>query len=122
MHFSLKQIDFAQLYSSVPRRREIRAAPRLTRALPVNAHGSLEGPRRPLVLHRDERRLHAARLEARRVEDHLLAGLLELLDVVADDALVLHVEHARLGPFAAVAELDVADHGLELGFADVSGE
>src|SRR5512135_1753940 len=74
------------------------------------------------VLHRHERGLHFARFEARRIQNDLLAGLLELLDVVADDAAILDIEHTWLSPFAAIAELDIADHGVEAHAADIVGE
>src|SRR5215212_2009520 len=74
------------------------------------------------ALHRLERHLQVARLEALRMQDDLLAGLLELLDVVAGDALVLDEQDARLCPLAAVAELDVADDGLERVALQVVGE
>src|SRR5438309_3971947 len=40
-------------------------------------------------------------------------GLLELLDVVAGDAVILGHHYARRGPFAVLGESDLADVGVE---------
>src|SRR5712692_9603829 len=55
-------------------------------------------------------------------DDHLGVRVLELLVVVALDALELDLEHARLRPLAVLAELDVAGHGLEGVVTQVGGE
>src|SRR5688500_12243382 len=64
--------------------------------------------RRPSAPGRVERHLQIPGFEARRIENDLLARLLELLDIVAGNSLELCEQNARLGPFAAIAELDVA--------------
>src|SRR5258706_13951919 len=46
----------------------------------------------------------------------------ELLDVVGLDVVELNLQHPRLRPFAVLAELDVAKHGLERAGTDVVGE
>src|SRR5258706_8524846 len=46
----------------------------------------------------------------------------ELLDVVPLDVVELHLHHPRLRPFAVLAELDVAEHGLERTHANVVGK
>src|SRR5262245_24706240 len=58
----------------------------------------------------------------RRGDHHLGRHILELHGVVAPDVLELHLQHARLGPLAALAKFDVAEHGLERRLADVVGE
>ena len=69
-----------------------------------------------------ERRLHVARFQFGRVDNDLFAGLLELLDVGADDVLILHQQNARFGPFALRREADIADDGLERLLVNVFGE
>src|SRR5579863_3001715 len=83
--------------------------------------GGLRPRRRPpakwssmmLFLRRAVGILELAGLQLRRVDDDRLAGLLELVDVVAGDAAVLHEDEARLLPFAVVGEFHVADDGVE---------
>src|SRR3954471_4547468 len=63
-----------------------------------------------------------AGLQLRRVEDHLGAGLLVLLEVAIGDVLELDEEVAFLLPLAKRAELDIADDGAELVGAHVGGQ
>src|SRR5438034_7654122 len=65
---------------------------------------------------------HVARLVGGRMENHLARQIAELLDAVGLDVLELHQQHALLRPFALVAELHVADDGLEGRLADVIGQ
>src|SRR5438034_2452723 len=51
-----------------------------------------------------------------------LAAGAELLEVIGRDVLKLREELARFGPFAVLAECDVADHGLERVAVDVGSE
>lgn len=44
-----------------------------------------------------ERHLQFARLETRRMQDHGLAGLLELVGIATDDAAILHQQDALAG-------------------------
>src|SRR5580704_4350854 len=69
-----------------------------------------------------ERVDHLARLVLGRRYDHLRRGVLELAEVVALDALKLHLQHPRLGPFAARLERYVAAHGFEGRAVDEVGE
>ena len=46
----------------------------------------------------------------------------ELVHVVPGDAVELHRQHARLGPFAVGPEFDVASHGMERVAAQIVGE
>ena len=57
---------------------------------------------------------NVARLQAVRPENHLRVRLPELLDVVRLHALELHLQHARLEPFAIRPERDVADNVLNV--------
>src|SRR5215468_3394876 len=65
---------------------------------------------------------HLARLILRRRYHHLGRDVPELADVIALDVLELHLEHARLRPFALDPERHIADESVECGFADVIGE
>src|SRR5215469_4812127 len=65
---------------------------------------------------------HLARLILRRRYYDLGRDVPELADVITLDVLELHLEHARLRPFARGPERHVADQGLERGVADVIGE
>ena len=49
-------------------------------------------------------------------------GLLELLNIAALDALILHQQNARFGPFSPTAERDRSDHGIEGRLVDVVGK
>src|ERR1700690_4385156 len=69
-----------------------------------------------------ERRLHRARFQFGRVDNDLLAGLLELLDVRTNNVLILHQQNSRLGPFALRREADIADDSLERFLVNVFGE
>src|SRR5215467_7126682 len=69
-----------------------------------------------------KRHLQIARLEPKRIENHFLAGLLELLHVVALNSPILNQQEPRLSPFAARAEFDVTGHLIERRLADVLGE
>src|SRR5260221_14251006 len=68
-----------------------------------------------------ERIAQLARLHLGRRHDYLRAGLLELLEAAALDALELDLQHVRARPLAVGRELDVADHGLEGRGVDVVG-
>src|SRR5438552_3064519 len=61
----------------------------------------------------------AAGLVLLRPQNDALAGLVELRDVRALDALELHLEHPRRGPLAVGPELDLADDRVELVLVDV---
>src|SRR5262245_2331278 len=63
-----------------------------------------------------------AGLEPGRTDDGLHVHALELIELVALDAVILHGNEARLGPLALLAELHIAHHGLEGGGAEVLGE
>src|ERR1039458_3300210 len=69
-----------------------------------------------------ERRPYVARFQFGRIDDDLLAGLFELLDVRADDVLILHQQNLRFGPFAIGSELNIADNGFKRCLVDVFGE
>src|SRR5581483_10562762 len=58
----------------------------------------------------------------RRPQDGLAAVVSPLVEAVALDAVVLHLEHPRLGPFAVGAVFDLALDGLERVAADIVGE
>ena len=57
-----------------------------------------------------------------RIDDRFGAGVAELVDAIAFDVLELRRERAFLRPFPERSEADVANHGLERGFAHVIGE
>src|ERR1700756_1559220 len=57
------------------------------------------------------------RCEARRPNDGLGARILEFRQIGALDVLILDLKDTSLGPAAALAELDVADDGLEQSIA-----
>src|SRR5262249_39260201 len=78
--------------------------------------------RRPLFLRLAIGIAEGAGAEFGRVEDDLAAGFLELLQITAGDALVLHEEDARLFPFAVLGEFHVADDGVVRLLVDVLGE
>src|SRR5262245_39685630 len=62
---------------------------------------------------------HLARLVLRRRYHDLGRHVPELADVIALDVLELHLQHARLRPFALRPKRYVADQSLERGFTDV---
>src|SRR6266851_3535833 len=68
------------------------------------------------------RRLHRAGHVARRGQHGDVTRFHPLLEVVAADAVVLHRQHARYGPFAVLGEADLADKGVELVAMHVIGE
>src|ERR1700674_383069 len=55
------------------------------------------------------------------MENDLLSGFSELLDVVTFDILILYGDDARGFPFSILAELDVADDCLERGLVQIFG-
>src|SRR6188474_1447130 len=57
-----------------------------------------------------------------RIDDHLRARLLELVEPIALDVLVLHPEDARILPFAVRRIFDLADDGIEAVGLDVVPE
>src|SRR6516165_1059795 len=54
-----------------------------------------------------------ARPKFRGFEDRFRSSVPELLEIGALDVLELHLQHARLGPFAVLAEGDFADDCVE---------
>src|SRR2546426_12161950 len=97
-----------------PRRRSSR--PGCRTALPRRA-GRYLFPARFL-----ERHDSLAELVLLRPQDHLPAGLPELIHVLVDDAADLRVDLARARPLAVRAEADLADDGLHLVLVQVVGE
>jgi hypothetical protein len=63
-----------------------------------------------------------ARAKFRRFEDRFRSGVPELTEVGALDVLELHLQHARLRPFAVLAKGDFANDRVEWMTADVIGE
>src|SRR5262249_30038357 len=112
-----------------PRRSRWPAGPRRTWRAPAHgwsarpAGGATLTPCGPalFLLRRGVGVDHRARLELVGIEDDLLAGPAELLHVRSLDALVLDLEHPRLGPLPVLPEADLAHDGAELVRADVVG-
>src|SRR6516225_1133123 len=69
-----------------------------------------------------ERVDHLARFVFRGRDHNLGRDVPELTDVVALDVLKLNLQHARLRPLAVLAELHVADDGLERVGAQINGK
>ena len=69
-----------------------------------------------------ERIFEGAGFERRRIEDHLLARQLELIDAVALDSLILHEQNARVRLLAGRAKPHVAGNRLERRLVQVVGQ
>src|SRR5262249_14889411 len=65
---------------------------------------------------------HVAGLVFGRPQDHLIAGVAELIEIISRDVLKLAEELARPRPLAILAEPDVAGHRLEGVGVDVIGQ
>src|SRR5450759_2900899 len=57
--------------------------------------------------------------ELLRFNDDLLSGLLELIEIVANDISILNIKKSRLGPVAVGCERNFADHRIEGGVVNI---
>src|SRR3954463_12272644 len=64
-------------------------------------------------------RLQFSGLECVRCNDHLLAGSAKLLQVPVCNVAELHIDDARIGPFAAWPVANAADNGFHLVCTDI---